>query len=133
MSAVTAAANRPVSAPVSQAAPITDLKPPQMVTQQLQSQMIEGASARGKRTTTTWPEGSVGNDRPIVVVRDDWWSVELKVWVLAKTTDPRQGEHTLKLTNISRSEPDPSLFQPPPDYTIVDEKGPFTIMWGPEQ
>jgi hypothetical protein len=30
---------------------------------------------------------------------------------------------------INRSEPDAALFQPPPDYTVVDEAGDFTIEW----
>jgi hypothetical protein len=130
---LTTAANRPSPAPVSQAAPMSDLKTPQRVKEQLKSQIVEGVLASGTRSTVTQPEGSVGNDRPFIVVQESWWSVELKVGVLNKTTDPRDGERTVKLTNISRSEPDPSLFQPPPDYTIVDEKGSFTIMWGKEQ
>jgi hypothetical protein len=40
--------------------------------------------------------------------------------VLTRTSDPRRGESTTKLTNISRAEPDPSLFQPPAGYEIVD-------------
>ena len=44
--------------------------------------------------------------------------------------NPRSGEQTLKLININRSEPDPSLFQPPLDYTVVDEKADFAIKWG---
>ena len=94
---------------------------------------IEGLLAEGTRTTTTWPEGSMGNDRPIATVHENWVSVELKVVVLYKSMDPRFGESTEKLTNISRSEPDQNLFQPPPEYAIVDEKGSFTIKWGPEQ
>jgi hypothetical protein len=121
------------SAPMSVAAPATDLKTAQRVDEKLENQIIEGVLAKGTRTTATWPEGSFGNDRPIVVVSEDWWSMELKVPVLNKSTDPRSGEYTQKLTNISRSEPDQSLFQPPSDYTIVDEKGSFTIKWGPDQ
>jgi hypothetical protein len=122
--------------PVKQAeaaAPATGLKAPQHVFEKLEDQIIEGMLAEGTRTTTTWPEGSLGNDHPIVTVHENWKSRELKVVVLYKSMDPRFGENTEKLTNISRSEPDPSLFQPPPDYTIVDEKGSFTIMWGPDQ
>jgi hypothetical protein len=55
------------------------------------------------------------------------------VVILSKMSDPRSGEQTQKLINISRSEPDASLFQPPPDYTIVDEKADFTIQWGSQQ
>jgi hypothetical protein len=129
---VSAVASR-APAPVSQAAPATDLKTPQTVQEKLENQTIEGLLAEGTRTTTTWPEGSMGNDRPIAIVQEYWRSVELKVLVLNKWINPSSGESTEKLTNISRSEPDQSLFQPPPDYTIVDEKGSFTIKWGPDQ
>ena len=115
------------------ATPATEPKAPQTVHEKLENQIIEGVLAEGTRTTTTWPEGSMGNDRPIVVVRENWRSPELKVPLLNKSMDPRSGERTEKLTNISRSEPDQSLFQPPPDYTIVDEKGSFTIKFGPDQ
>ena len=134
----TAVASR-ASAPVSQVKPAesaalaTDLKAPQHFSEKLENQIIEGVLAEGTRTTTTWPEGSLGNDRPIATVHENWVSVELKVVVLYKSMDPRFGENTEKLTNISRSDPDQSLFQPPPDYTIVDEKGSFTIKWGPDQ
>jgi hypothetical protein len=113
------------------ATPATDPKAAQMVTEKLEPQTIEGVLAQGMRTTNTWPEGSVGNDRPFAAVHETWRSPELKVPLLIKSSDPRSGERTEKLTNISRSEPDQSLFQPPPDYTIVDEKGDFTIKWGP--
>jgi hypothetical protein len=34
---------------------------------------------------------------------------------------------------VNRSEPDPSLFQPPPDYTVIEETGDFTMKWGREK
>jgi hypothetical protein len=33
-------------------------------------------------------------------------------------SDARSGDSTTRLTNISRAEPDPALFQVPPDYYI---------------
>jgi hypothetical protein len=42
--------------------------------------------------------------------------------VLTTTSDPRRGENTMKFTNISRAEPDPSLFQPPDGYEILDQQ-----------
>ena len=33
------------------------------------------------------------------------------------------GESSMRLQNISRSEPDPGMFRVPPDYKIVDEDG----------
>jgi hypothetical protein len=94
---------------------------PQFTTESLGTQMIEGVSVEGTKRTRTLPVGAIGNDRPIVSVTESWFSPELKVVVLSKTSDPRTGESTMKLQNIDRSEPDPSLFQAPPDYQLVDE------------
>jgi hypothetical protein len=103
---------------------------PQTSTEDLGTQIIEGVSAEGRRTTTEWPVGSMGNDRPIITTYENWRSPDLQEIILSKSDDPRNGEHTHKLVNVSRSEPDPSLFEPPPGYTIKDEKGQFTINWG---
>jgi hypothetical protein len=58
-----------------------------------------------------------------------WSSETLRTIVLSHHVDPRDGEFTMKLTNISMAEPDAALFQPPADYTVVDETGPFEIKW----
>lgn len=93
---------------------------PQISHESLGTQTIEGILADGTRTTMVYPVGSVGNDRPITIVEETWTSPELKVTVLEKNSDPRNGESTTRLTNISRAEPDAALFQVPPDYQIVD-------------
>ncbi len=83
--------------------------------------MIEGVMCEGRRTTTTWPVGSsLGNDRPISAVAETWTSPELHLIILSKRTDPRTGERTQRLINLSRVEPSPDLFQPTPDYTVVN-------------
>jgi hypothetical protein len=101
---------------------------PEIQSEDLGTQLIEGVTAHGRRTTQTWPVDSVGNDRPIVSVNEFWTSEQLGgMLVLSKNTDPRYGETTTTLKNVSLSEPDPSLFQPPPGYQIVDENGSFRI------
>jgi hypothetical protein len=71
----------------------------------------------------TFPEGAIGNDRPITTVTETWMSSDLKTVVLSKSSDPRFGDSTTKLTNIVMAEPDPALFQVPSDYSIMDEPG----------
>lgn len=102
---------------------------PQVSREDLGTRTIEGVLATGRRTTTVWPVDSQGNDRPLSVVNEMWTAPELRLLVLSRVTDPRSGENTIKLVNISRSEPSPSLFQPPPDYSIVDEAGAFSVQW----
>jgi hypothetical protein len=93
---------------------------PQFSRESLGTQTIEGVLVDGSRTTVTYPIGSVGNDRPITTSTETWTSSELKVTVLSKNSDPRRGESTTRLTNISRVEPDASLFQVPADYEVIE-------------
>lgn len=86
----------------------------------LGTQTIEGVAAEGTRVTITIPAGKIGNQNPIVIVRERWYSPDLQTVVLSKTSDPRTGDITYRLTNIVRSEPDPSLFEVPADYKIVE-------------
>jgi hypothetical protein len=104
-------------APVSGANPTVR---PEVVTEQLPAQSIEGVLAEGTRTTTTYPAGFFGNDRPVTTTNETWTSRELGMPVLTKMSDPRSGVTTMRLFNISRAEPDASLFQPPAGYEIID-------------
>jgi hypothetical protein len=93
---------------------------PAPVAEQLGSQTIEGVLVEGTRTTTSIPAGQIGNERPIEMVSERWFSPELKALVLSKQSDPRFGETTYRLSSIARGDPDPSLFEIPSDYTIVE-------------
>ena len=88
------------------------------VKQDLGKQIIEGVEAEGTRTTITIPAGEVGNERPIEIVSERWYSPELQLVVMTRQSDPRSGETTYKLTNINRTEPAKTLFEVPSDYTI---------------
>jgi len=90
-------------------------------------QSIDGLMAEGTRQITVRPVGSNGNDRPITIITETWYSPELKLTVLLKNSSPTTGETVIRMTNISRSEPNPALFQPPSAYKIVDEQDSFTI------
>ena len=67
----------------------------------------------------------MGNDRPIDIVSERWYSPELQVLVMSKDTDPRMGESTYQLTNVSRVEPLASFFEPPSDYKVTDMSKPL--------
>jgi len=87
----------------------------------LGTQTIEGVSAQGKRETVTIPAGQIGNERPIEIVTETWFSPELHTMVLRKHSDPRMGDSTYRLTEIKRIEPDASLFQPPAGAKLRSE------------
>ena len=82
-------------------------------------QTINGVQATGTRVTRTIPAGGAGNAQPLQIVRETWVSSDLKQPVMVKESDPRMGTTVTQLTNITRSEPDPSLFQAPSDYTVT--------------
>jgi hypothetical protein len=89
-------------------------------TESLGRQIIEGVEAEGTRTTFTIPAGEIGNERPIEIISERWYSPELQVVILTKHNDPRTGENIYRLVNLIRSEPARSLFELPADYTIKD-------------
>jgi hypothetical protein len=94
----------------------------------LGDQTIDGIHATGTRITTTIPSGSMGNEQPMVVTSERWYSPELKATVMTKHNDPWAGELKTQFTNVNTAEPDPSLFTVPADYKIVDEKAaPFML------
>lgn len=93
----------------------------EMRTEDLGVQNIEGVQAEGTRTITTIPAGDIGNERPIEIIYERWYSKDLQLVVMSKSSDPRFGEQTYRLTNIVRSEPDPSLFEVPSGFKVMTE------------
>jgi len=87
----------------------------------LGTQTIEGVEAEGTRITTTIPAGAIGNERPIEIVEERWYSPVLQTVVMTRHADPRTGENVYRLTNIDRSEPAHSLFEAPADYQIKEQ------------
>ena len=86
----------------------------------LGKQTIEGLSVEGTRTTITIPAGQMGNELPIQIVSERWYSPDLQVHVLTRHSDPRFGETVYQLTQIARGEPDRSLFEVPKGYKMED-------------
>jgi hypothetical protein len=91
-----------------------------VVTAPLGVQMINGVSAEGTRYTRTIPAGAIGNEKPIEIVTERWYSSDLQTVVMLKRTDPLRGNMVYQLTNIQRSEPAPALFQVPSDLSIQE-------------
>jgi len=92
-------------------------------TESLGRKTIAGLAADGTRTTITIPAGQVGNEQPMQIVSEMWYSPDLQATVLSKHWDPRAGQTVFRLVNISRSEPPASLFQPPSDYQVIEASG----------
>lgn len=103
----------------------------QVTTEDLGSQTMEGVFVTGVRTTRTIPAGQIGNEKPISIVTEVWTSPDLKTIVYSKRSDPRTGEQVFQLTNITRDEPDASLFTVPSDFKLIG--GPKTIIYRSNQ
>jgi len=93
----------------------------------LGTQKVAGVSAQGTRYTRTIPAGQMGNEKPITIVSEHWYSNDLQLTVMSKRSDPRFGDTTYSMTNIQRTEPAASLFTVPSDYTVhqggMDKRG----------
>jgi hypothetical protein len=101
-----------------EASPGTRVEKP--LVEPLGTQFMEGIAVEGTRTTLTIPAGQIGNELPINVVSERWFSPDLKVLVMSRQSDPRFGETTYRLTNLTRAEPSPRLFEMPEDFKLVE-------------
>ncbi|MDT5268678.1 MAG: hypothetical protein QOH49_864 [Acidobacteriota bacterium] len=97
---------------------------PEPKKERLETQQIEGVLAEGTRITVTIPAGEFDNEQPLEIVHEQWYSPELQMVVLLKHNDPRFGETTFRLTNITRGDPSPDLFAEPQGYRTVDQHEP---------
>jgi hypothetical protein len=87
-------------------------------TQALPARDIGGVRAEGTRTTWTIPAGRIGNEKPIEVVSERWYSPELLLVLQSRHADPRFGERIYRLENLQRGEPSADLFRVPADYEL---------------
>jgi hypothetical protein len=91
-------------------------------TEELGNSNMAGVAVKGTRTTMTIPAGTIGNDRDINIVNERWYSPDLKMNIMTKHSDPRSGETVFQVNNLTRANPDPSLFQVPADYQVKDAR-----------
>jgi hypothetical protein len=99
-----------------------NIKPqwPGETTEALPSKTIDGYTADGTRRAWTIPAGIQGghNDKPVNQAIEEWFSPQLGI-DLQLTSDTPTGKATTTASDIQLNEQDPSLFQLPPDYTLI--------------
>jgi hypothetical protein len=90
-------------------------------TETLPGQTIHGVYAVGTRTTQAMRRDD-GQGPDVVDVQETWVSPDLKIVVFSKDTspDPDSDQITTEIRRLDRSEPNPSLFEIPADYKIVE-------------
>ncbi len=77
---------------------------------------IEGIQARGVRQTQTIAAESGGTGKEIVITDEHWYSEDLRINLMIKHSDPRTETVTMRVGQITRTEPDPALFEVPRGY-----------------
>ena len=81
---------------------------------------FEGLEVQRSRETFTYYRQTIGNTKTILRTVEYWYSPALGINVQVKRHDPRDGDQTLWLTNISLSPADPETFKVPADFQIFD-------------
>lgn len=77
---------------------------------------VSGVAARGFRKLKITPADFSGTGKEIVISDEYWYSDDLRIYVMIKHDDPRTGNITMTLGEISRTEPNPVLFEIPSGY-----------------
>jgi len=85
---------------------------------------MSGVDVVGTRETRVIAAGVLGNDRPLSVTKEFWYSPQLGLNMLVKRIDPRFGVQTFTVTEVGLAEPDPKYFQLPAGYTVRDMREP---------
>jgi len=88
--------------------------------QDLGSSELNGMQVKGTRVTRIIPAQFSGTGKDVEITDEFWYSDELHMNLLERHTDIRSGQQTVSILSIKTEEPDPSLFEVPPDYKVVD-------------
>jgi TonB family protein len=78
---------------------------------------MEGLAVHGFRSSEAVPGP---NGEPAAVIRESWYSEQLQINIKSQNKYPDGGIETLTLSQVSLNEPDPTLFQVPPEYKLTD-------------
>ncbi len=89
-------------------------------TESLGKSTIQGECAIGNRWSQMIPAGEQGNDAPIQTSSENWFAPQLGIQLKTVSDDPRMGHVVDEVTELHLGDPDPSVFQPPPDYQVFD-------------
>lgn len=106
---------------------VPDIPPPftdedgKVSTEDLGDRLLEGVQAHGVRSTLRYTKTDLGETIQVVRIHEVWTAPEMKLIVRVVDGDPNGIETVWGLEKISLS-PDPSLFQPPPDYPLQHDK-----------
>jgi hypothetical protein len=82
----------------------------------LGTRSIDGVSAHGVREIQNLPAAWGQAGTAVKLTDEYWYSADLHMNIVVKHDDPRTGTVTMTLIQVTRGDPDPSLFRIPDDY-----------------
>jgi hypothetical protein len=85
---------------------------------------FDGQPVIHTRETLTIYSQTIGNTNNIIRQTEYWYSPALGINLKVVRHDPRDGDQTLWLTDLSLSAPDAGTFVAPAEYRIVDHRNP---------
>ena len=83
---------------------------------------VSGLDVTGTRETMTIAIGVIGNDKPVSVTKEFWYSPQLGINLVVKRADPRSGTQTFTVSDISLAEPDPANFAVPSGFQVNNHR-----------
>lgn len=99
----------------------------------LGKQSVNGLEVTGTLETAVIESGAIGNDNPILVKREFWYSPQLGVNLISKRQDPRFGTQNFEVSDIVLGQPEAKLFQVPAGFQIIDLRRAAAASSGQEQ
>lgn len=98
----------------------TPNQPENLSRQDLGKQLLGGVETVGTLEMAVIESGAIGNDSPIMVKREYWYSPQLGVNLISKRQDPRFGTQNFEVSDIVLGQPDSKLFAPPAGFKVID-------------
>jgi hypothetical protein len=94
---------------------------------------MDGLEVVGTRETRTISPGTFGNDKPVVVIKEIWYSPQLQFNLSVTRIDPRNGTQKLEVTDLKLGEPGPEWFAMPDGYRQLTERANLNRPGGPAE
>ncbi len=88
----------------------------------LGKKMMDGLEVVGTREKRTFNPGAFGNDKPVVVTKEIWYSPQLQFNLSVTRIDPRNGTQKLEVADLKLGEPGPEWFALPDGYRLLQER-----------
>jgi uncharacterized protein YecT (DUF1311 family) len=99
----------------------------------LGAKTMDGLEVTGTRETRTFSPGAFGNDKPVVVTKEIWYSPQLQFNLAVTRNDPRNGTQTFAVTDLKLGDPGSEWFALPDGYRMVQERTVSNRMTGPTE